>query len=114
MTYGLSRKRASLVVDPRDRSIRAVNETFEQIFGWTAGELEEVDYREIVEPADHLAARDLITKVCFGGDPSPKTVRVLDRGGEDRETRWVGIPNLVDRRGQAVAVICRPAPRRPE
>lgn len=97
-----------LVVDPSDRSIRAVNRTFERAFGWSNAELEGVDYREIVEPEDHEPVRSLLSVLSFGGSASTETVQLLDAGGQARETKWVGVPNLGDDRGKAVAVFCRP------
>lgn len=98
-----------LVVHPGDRRIRAVNETFEQVFGWSLEEIEGVDYREIVGPDDHDRVRALLSTLSFGGSPATETVQMLDLGGESRETKWVGVPNLGDDLGGAVTVFCPPA-----
>lgn len=97
-----------LVVDPGDRSIRAVNGTFERAFGWSNDELHGVDYREIVEPDDHEPVRSLLSVLSFGGSPSTERIQLVDADGDARETKWVGVPNLGDDRGEAVTVFCRP------
>lgn len=98
----------ALALDPGDRDIRAINDTFEQIFGWSSSELEGVDYREVVPPDDRGTVRSLLSELSSGGFPSTETVRLLDAGGQARETKWVGVPNLRGEKGKVVAVICRP------
>lgn len=97
-----------LAVHPGDRGIRAVNATFEQVFGWSNAELEGVDYREIVEPEDHASVHTLLSSLSFGGMPSSETVELLDLSGQGRETKWAGVPNLGAERGGTVVVFCWP------
>lgn len=96
----------ALVVDPRSREIRTVNEEFLEAFDVEAQTVEGARYPDVVHEDDRWDVRDLLSVLAYGGSSDPLTVR-LQLDGDTTETRWIGVPNLVDEPTDPVAVVCR-------
>lgn len=99
-----------IVLDPEERTVLAVNATFDDEYSWEADEIVGRHIEEIVADDDVEAARDFVSVLSFGGTPDPTIVRPEGGSGEAARTKWRGIPNMGGDRGRSVPVICRPMP----
>lgn len=98
----------ALVVEPPTGKIRAVNELFEEEFGWSAERLRGKPYRDLVREERHREIRDLVSILSFGGSCPPVRLVLEDGDGEPRPTTWVGIPNILGEPVDPIVLVTRP------
>lgn len=98
----------AVVIDPSSGRIQDSNERFEELFGWPRAALRRKTYRDLVRQDRHREVRDFLSVLSFGGSQPPLRILLKDVEEEMHPTTWVGIPTILGKPLDPIAIVTRP------